>query len=95
MKDVDLRREEEFDVSWSLDVNRHNLIDYSQVMELKSNSSVIDCRLAAEPPKKYNEKHSYIPFKRRLIGTLSRMRFEGGHSPEVLSTIVSLIVEDE
>jgi hypothetical protein len=95
MKDVDLRREEEFDVRWPFDTNRQNLIDVCQVMELRSNSSVIDCRLAAETPKKYNAMHSYIPFKKRLLGTLNRMQIEGGHSPEVLNTIISLIIENE
>ena len=94
MKDVDLKREEEFDVRWPFDTNRQNLIDVCQAMELRSNSSVYDCRLAAQPLKKYNKIHSYIPFKKRLIGTLSRMETEGGHSSEVLETIVNLIKED-
>jgi hypothetical protein len=95
MKDIDLKREEEFDVRWPFDTNRQNLIDVCQAMELKSNSSVVDCRLAAEPPKKYEQIHSFIPFKKRLLGTLNRMRIEGGHSPEVLNTIISLIIEDK
>lgn len=93
-RDIDLRREEEFDVRWPLDDNRHNLIDVRQAMELRSNSSVYDCRLAAQPLKKYKKIHSYIPFKKRLIGTLNRMETEGGHSSEVLETIANLIKED-
>ena len=95
MKDVDLKREEEFEVRWPFDTNGQNFIDVCQAMELKGNSSVVDCRLAAEPPKKYEQIHSFIPFKKRLLGTLNRMQIEGGHSPEVLNTIISLIIESE
>lgn len=57
-------------------------------------SSLIDYRLLSQPPKRYKQD-PILPFKKRLIGTLNRMETEGGHSPEVLSTIISLIVEDE
>ena len=89
----------DFEVSWTLndtkaqsDIDNNALaVVYSSLVSKLS----VDHRLASQPLKKYNKMHSYIPFKKRLIGTLNRMEIEGGHSPEVLETIANLIKEDE
>jgi hypothetical protein len=58
-------------------------------------SLLIDYRLLSQPPKKYKRNYLTKPFKERLVGTLNRMMIEGGHSPELLETIVDLILTVE
>jgi len=58
-----------------------------------SSFGISNRRLSEQPTKKYR-KDPVIPFKTRLVGTLTRMQKEGGHSSELLESISNLIGQD-
>ena len=74
-------------------VNFYESFSVAEQSIVRNKGILFDYRIVSQPVKKSQRDHIIFSFRERLVRTLGRMLEEGGHSPEVLNTIVNLIKE--